>query len=151
MGFLIPPHPLTNFEIQKYKNEPTFNGVFSMNNLPKKQDGAYVINLDEYADVGKHWIALFCNRNEVVYFDSFGVEHILEEIKEFIDYCSLNSSTSQNKIKANIFRVQANNPVVGGYFCIGFIDFMLAGKKLADYTNLFSPHDFKKNHNIILS
>ena len=83
MGLLIPPHPLTNFEIQKcYKNEPRFNGSFSKNNLPKKiKDGAYVINLDVYADVGTHWIALFCNRNEIVYFDSFGVEHIPEEIK----------------------------------------------------------------------
>ena len=56
MGFLMPPHPLTNFEIQKYyKNEPRFNGVFSRNNLPKKiKDGAYIINLDEYADVGRH-------------------------------------------------------------------------------------------------
>ena len=72
MGFLIPPHPLTNFEIQKYKNEPRFNGIFSRNSLPKKiKDGAYVINLHEYADV--------------------------------------------------------------------------------DYTNLFSPHDFRKNDNIILS
>ena len=132
MGFLIPPHPLTNFEIQKYKNEPRFNGVFWRNNLPKKiKDGAYVINLDEYADVGTHWIALFCNRNEIVYFDSFGVEHILEEIKEFINRCSLNSSPSQNKnIKTNIFRVQSNNSVMCGYFCIGFIDFMLAGNKL---------------------
>ena len=57
----------------------------------KKRDGAYVINLDEYADAGTHWIALFCNRNEIVYFDSFGVEHILEEIKEFVDQCFLNS------------------------------------------------------------
>ena len=52
--------------------------------LKKVKDGAYVINLDEYADVGTHWIALFCNRSEIVYFDSFGVEHVLEEIKEFI-------------------------------------------------------------------
>ena len=144
MGFLIPPHPLTNSEIQTYyKNEPRFNGVFSRNNLPKKiKDGAYVINLDEYADVDTHWTALFCNRNEIVYFDSFGVEHVPEEIKEFI----------WNKdIKANIFRVQANDSVMCGYFCIGFIDFMLAGKKLTDYTNLFSPHDFKKNDDIILS
>ena len=61
MGFLIPPHPLTSFEIQKYyENEPKFNGVFSRNNLPKKiKDGAYVINLHEYADVGTHWIAFF--------------------------------------------------------------------------------------------
>ena len=143
MGFLIPPHPLTNFEIQKYyKNEPRFNGVFSKNNLPKKvKNGVYVINLDEYADLGTHWIALFCNRNEIVYFDSFDVEHVPEEIKEFIG----NKNT-----KANIFWVQANDSVMCGYFYIGFIDFMLAGKKLSDYTNLFSPHDFKKNDGIIL-
>ena len=135
MGFLIPPHLLTNFEIQKYyKNEPKFNGVFSKNNLPKKiKDGAYGINLDEFADVGTYWIALFCNRNEIVYFDSFGVEHVPEEIKEFI---------GNKNIKANIFRVQANNSVMCGYFCIGFIDFMLAGKKLTDFTNFYSPQDF---------
>ena len=144
MGFLIPPHPLTNFEIQKYyKNEPRFNGVFSRNNLPKKiKDGAYVINLDEYADVGTHWIALFCNKSEIVYFDSFGVEYVPKEIKEFI---------GNKNIKANIFRVQANNSVMHSYFCIGFIDFMLAGKKSTDFTNFFSSHDFKKNDSIILS
>ena len=82
MGFLMPPQPLTNFEMQKYyKNEPRFNADFSRKNLPKKiKDGTYVINLDEYADVDTNWIALFCNRNEIVYFDSFGVEHIPEEI-----------------------------------------------------------------------
>ena len=68
MGFLMPHHPLTNIEIQRYhQNEPKFNGVFSRNNLPLKiKDGAYVINLDEYADVGTHWIALFCNRGEIL-------------------------------------------------------------------------------------
>ena len=144
MGFLMLPHPLTSFEIQKYyQNEPRFNGVFSRNNLPKKvKDGAYIISLDEYADVGTHWIALFCNRNEIVYFNGFGVEHVPEEIKEFV--------RSKN-IKANIFRIQANNSVMCGYFCFGFIDFMLAGKKLTDYTSLFSPHDFEKNDDIILS
>ena len=82
MGFLMRPQPLRNFQIQKYyKNEPRFNGAFSRNNLPLKiKDGTYVINLDEYADVGTHWIALFCNRNEIVYFNSFGVEHVPEEI-----------------------------------------------------------------------
>ena len=87
----MPPHPLTNFKIQKYhKNEPRFNGLFSRNNLPeynsigKIKDGAYIINLNEYADLGTHWIALLCKKNEIVYFDSFGVEHIPEEIKEFI-------------------------------------------------------------------
>ena len=138
MGFLMLTHPLTNFEIQKYyKNEPRFNGVFSRNYLLKKlKDGAYVINLDEYADVGTHWIALFCNRNEIVYFDSFGVEHVPKEIKEF---------ASNKNIKANIFQVQANDSVMCWYFCMGFIDFMIAGKKLTDYTNLFSSHDFIKN------
>ena len=143
MGFLMPPHPLTNFEIQKYyENEPRFNGVFSRDNLPKKiKDGAYVINLDEHADTGTHWIALFYKKNEIVYFGSFGVEHIPEEIKEFI---------GNKSIKANIFRVQANNSVMCGSFCIVFVDFMLAGKNFTDYRNFFSPHDFKKNDNIIL-
>ena len=81
MRFLIPPNPLTNFQIQKYyKNEPRFNGVFSINNLPKKVKGeAYIINLDEYTDVDTHWIALFCNKNSIIYFDSFDV-HIPKEI-----------------------------------------------------------------------
>ena len=71
MGFLIQPHPLTNLEIQKYyKNKPRFNGVFSRNNLPNKiKDEAYVANLDEYVDKITHWIALFCHRNEIVYFE----------------------------------------------------------------------------------
>ena len=80
----MPPHPLTNAnKMQRYyQNELRFNGVFSRNNiLLKIKDGSYVTNLDEYADVVTHWIALFCNRNEIVYFDSFGVEHVPEEIK----------------------------------------------------------------------
>ena len=60
----MPPHPLTNFEIQKYyKNEPRFNGLFSRNNFPKKiKDEAYIINLDEYANVDTHWLASFCKK-----------------------------------------------------------------------------------------
>ena len=82
----MPPHPSTDFEIQRYyQNKPRLNVVFSGNNLPKKiKDGTYVINLDEYADVGTHWIALFCNKNEIVWFVSFGVEHVPEEIKKFV-------------------------------------------------------------------
>ena len=76
------PHPLTDFEIQKYyQNEPRFNGVYSRDNLPKIKDGAYVINLDEYSDIGTHWVALYVQNNNVTYFDSFGVEHIPKEIK----------------------------------------------------------------------
>ena len=142
MGFLMSPHLLTNFEIQKYyETEPRFNGVFSRNDLPEKiKDRAYVINLDEYADVGTHWIALFCNRNEIVYFDSFGVEHVPEEIKEFV---------GNKNIIANIFRVQANNSVMFGYFCIGFIDFMLTAKNFTNFKNMFSPYDFKNKKTIL--
>ena len=75
----------------------------------------------------------FVKKNEIVYVDSFGVEYIPEEIKEFI---------GNKDIKANIFRVEEDNSITCGYFCIRFTDFMLAGKKLTDYTNLFSPHDF---------
>ena len=82
----MPPHPLTNFEIQKYyQNEPRFNGVFLRDNLPKIKDGAYIINLDEYSDIGTHWVALYVNNNDLTYFDSFGVEHIPKEIKTFIN------------------------------------------------------------------
>ena len=99
MEFLMPLHPLTNFEIEKYYQiKPRFNGVFSRNNLSKKiKDGAYVINLHEYADVGTHWIVFFCSRNEIVYFNSFAVEHAPEEIKEFV---------GNKNIKANIFRLK---------------------------------------------
>ena len=94
-----------------------------------------MINLDEHADVGTHQIALFC-RSKTVYFDSSGVEYVPEEIKEFI---------GNKNIKANIFRVQSNDSIMYGYFCIGFTDFMLAGKTLNDFMSMFSPHDFEKN------
>ena len=77
----MPPHPLTNFDKQKYyQNEPILNDVYSRDNLLKMKDGAYVINLDEYSDIGTHWIALYVQTNDVTYFDSFGVEHIPGEI-----------------------------------------------------------------------
>ena len=77
----MPFHPLTNIEINEYyKNEPRFNGVYSRNNLPKIiKKGAYVINLDEYVNIGTHWTALFVKLKYTVYF-SFGVEHIPKEI-----------------------------------------------------------------------
>ena len=115
----MPAPPLTNFEKQEYcKNESRFNGVYCRDNLPKTiKNGAYVINLDEYADAGTHWI-------------------------KFME---------KKPIKTSIFRIQADSSIMCGYFCIGFIDFMLTGKSLTDFTGLFSPYDFKKNDDIILS
>ena len=80
--------------------------------------------------------------NNVTYFDSFGVEHILKEIKILID---------KSIAVANIFRIQAYDSVMCGYLCIGFIDFMLKGKTSTDFTNLFSPNNFNKNDDIILN
>ena len=82
----MPPHPLTNFEIQKYyKNESKFNGVYSSDNLSDKIKGAaYVINLHEYSDIGTHWVALYVSNSDVTCFDSFEVEHIPKEIKTSI-------------------------------------------------------------------
>ena len=82
------------------------------------------------------------NNNNVIYFDSFGVEHIPRDIKAF---------TNNKNIITNIFRVQAYDSIMCGYFCISFIDFMLPGKTLTEYTNLFSPNNFKKNDDIILN
>ena len=140
----MPFHPLTNIEINEYyKNEPRFNGVYSRNNLPKIiKKGAYIINLGEYANIGTHWIALFVKPKYTVYFDSFGVEHIPKEIKKFI---------GNKDIKANIFRVQAYDSIMCGYFCIEFINYMFKGKTLLEYTNLFSPNDIKKSNQIIKS
>ena len=104
--------------------------------------GAYVINLDEYSDIGTHWVSLWVNDKNVTYFDSLGVEHIPKEIKAFIN---------NKNIKTNIFRIQAHESMMCRYFCIGFFDFMLKEKTLTEYTNVFSPNNFKKNDEIILN
>ena len=115
----LPPHPLTNFEIQEYfQNEPRFNGVFSRDNLPNSirpkglgsavKNGAYVINLDEYHDIGTHWVALYVNNKTITYFDSFGVEHIPREIIKFI---------ARKKILTNIYRIQAYDSII----CVIFV------------------------------
>ena len=150
LNSLLPFHPLTNIEISEYyKNESRFNGVYSRNNLPNKiKKGAYVINLDEYKNTGTHWVSLFVKASEVIYFDSFGVEHIPKEINKFIDNDTTKSSSLEH-IKSNIFRIQAYDSIMCGYFCIEFINCMPKGKALLDYTNLFSPNDFKKNDRII--
>ena len=83
----------------------------------------------------------------MVYFDSFGIEHIPKEINEFINNNTTKSSSSE-RVKSNIFRIQAYDSIMCGYFCIEFINYMLKGKTL-DFTNLFLPNDFKKNDRVI--
>ena len=115
--------------------------MYSRNNLPKIiKKGVYVINLDEYENTGTHWIALFVKSKYTVYFDGFGIEHIPQEIEHVI---------GNKEIKANIFRMQAYDSIMSGYYCIEFINYMLKYKTLLDYTNLFSRNDFKKNDQII--
>ena len=112
-----------------------FNGVFSRDNLPNSiKNGTYVINLDEYHDIGTYWVALYVNNKTIIYFDSFGVEHIPKEIIKFIG--------NNKKIITNIYRIKAYDSIMCGYFCIGFIKFMFDGNSLTDYTYLFSPRDF---------
>ena len=80
-----------------------------------KKDGVYVINLDEHESIGTHWIDLYKNGNNIIYFDSFGVEHIPTEIKKFL----------RNKnIITDIDRIKAYDSIMFRYFCIGFIDFI---------------------------
>ena len=143
----MPPHPLTNLEILRYyQNEPRFNGVYSRNKLPRTRgaseaanarDGAYIINLDDYAKTGTHWVACYIIDNSATYFDSFGIEHLPQEIEEFVNHLG--------SINKNIYRIQAYDSVMCGYFCIGFVDYMLNGKTLTDFTSLFSPNDFESN------
>ena len=120
-----------------YANKPRFNGVYSRNNLPKTiTKGAYLINLDEYKNTGTHWVSLFVKTNEVIYFDSFGVEHIPNEIEHAI---------GNKEIKASIFRLQAYDSIMCEYYCIEFINYMLKGTTLLDYTNLFLFKEYLKN------
>ena len=140
--FTVTFSSINKYRIREYyASESRFNGVYSRDNLAKiTKKGAYVINLDEYESTGTHWIALVVKTNEVIYFDSLGIEHIPKEINKFI---------GNQEIKANIFSIQAYDSIMCGYFCIEFINYMLKGKTLLDYTNLFSPNDFKKNDQVI--
>ena len=117
-----------------------FNSFFSRNNLPRIKDGAYIINLDDKNIKVTHWVSLFIDRNIAVYLDSFGIEYIpLEVLNKIRD----------KSITRNIFRIQDNESILCGFYCITFIEYMLAGKTLLDYTNLFSSNDYKKNDKII--
>ena len=109
-GFLMLSYPLTNFEIQQiYQIKSKLNGDFSRNNPPKIMDRAYVINFDECKSIKIHWVALHVDGDNITYFNSFGVENISKEIKKFIG----NKTVTQN-----IYRIQACNSIMCGYFCI---------------------------------
>ena len=86
-----------------------------------------------------HWTALYA-QNDCIYFDSFGVEYLLNEIKQFI---------GNKKVRSNIFRLQAYDSIMCGYFCLAFIDFMFTNKMLLQFTNMFSPYAFEKNDVIV--
>ena len=136
------PHPSTNFEIRNYyQNEPKFNGVYSRSNLSKLKDGASIVNINEHESIGTHLIAFYLNAKNVTYFNSFGVEHISKEIRKF---------NGNKNITANIYKIQAYDSIMCRCFCTGFIDFVLKGKILLQYTNLFSPNEYKKSDKTIL-
>ena len=126
---------MTNLEIKRYyADDPRLKGVYSRNNPTKAiKDGDYVVNLDEHKSIGTHSIALHLNGNSVTDFGSFGIEHIPEKVKKFIG----------NK-NINFLRIHAYDSIMCGYFCIGCINFIFKGKTLVDYTNSFSPQNFKK-------
>ena len=105
-------------------SEFKFNGVYSRNILLEIKDGAYVANLDEFKSIGTRWIALDGKGNNATYFDSFGVQYIQKEIKKLM---------GNKNIITNIYRIQAYDLIMLGYFCIGFINFMLKVKNLLDY------------------
>ena len=137
---LIPPRLLTNFEIQKYyQNEPRFNGVYSRDNLTDKiKNGTYVINLDEYSDIGTHWIAFYEMNLEL--------DMSQNKFKTLLVIKILRDLRSQK----NIFGIKTYDSVMSGYFCVGFFDFVLKGKSVTNFTNIFSQNDLLKNDDIIL-
>ena len=99
------------------------------------------MNINEHESIGTHLIAFYVNAKNVTYFNSFGVEHISKEIRKF---------NGNKNITANIYKIQTYDSIACRCFCTGFIDFVLKGKILLQYTNLFSPNEYKKNDKIIL-
>ena len=98
-----------------------------------------MINLDDKKSKRTHWVSLFIDRNAAVYFDSFVVQYIPQEV--------LNKITDKS-ITQNIFRIQGNACIICGFYCVAFIESMFSGKTLLDHSNLFSPNDYKKNDKV---
>ena len=104
INFLVLLHPFSNIKITYYFNyEPRLNSIFSRNNLPRIKDGAYVINLNDKKSKGKHWVSLFIDRNTAVYFDSFGIKCIPQEVL---------NKVRDKSITYNIFRIQDNDSFI---------------------------------------
>ena len=110
------------------------------NKLPRKKDGAYIINLEHENSKETYWVSLFVNKNAALYFDSFEIEYIPQEVLNKI---------KDKSIARKIFRIQDNESIMCGFYCVAFIEYMLPGKSLLDCTNLFSSNDYKKNDKII--
>ena len=155
--FLIPPHPLTNFEIQKYyENESRLNGVFSRDNLPKTiKNGAYVINLDEFVYVGTHWIALFCKKLKLFISIVLVLNALLKKLKNSLEIKASKDISFEYK---QVFQCVDTFALDSMFLCLVVKNllvlsacFMFGGKKLTDFVSFFSPYDFEKNDSIILS
>ena len=101
----------------------------------------HVINFDALKSITTYWMALYDNDDNVTCFDSFGIKHIPRKIKKFIE---------NKTITTNMPKIQGNDSIMCGYFCIRFIDFILKDKSLLDYANLFSLNEYEKNNKIIL-
>ena len=137
---------LTNFETQKhYENQPKFNGVYSRNNSAKVKNGTYVINLDECKSIRTLWIAWYVNGNN----GSASYDGITLTTSELNTVQKRLKNSWETKI-LKIYRMQGYDSIMCEYFCIEFIHFMVKGKSLLDYTNLFYPNEYEMNEQIIL-
>ena len=151
--FLIPPHPLTNFEIQKYyENESRLNGVFSRDNLPKT---IKIINLDEFVYVGTHWIALFCKKLKLFISIVLVLNAFLKKLKNSLEIKASKDISFEYK---QVFQCVDTFALDSMFLCLVVKNllvlsacFMFGGKKLTDFVSFFSPYDFEKNDSIILS
>ena len=100
-----------------------------------------MLKIKDGVNLGTHWIALYVNGENVIYFDRFGVEHVSKDIKKII---------SNKNILTNVYRIQTDDSITCGYFLIGFIDFIWKGTSLLQCKNLFPPNEYKNNDKIIL-
>ena len=129
-------HPFSNIKITEYFScKPKFNSGFSRNNLSRLKDGAYVINLNDNKSKGTNWVSLFIDRNTVIYFNSLELNIFLKK----------NFKKSKKNQLLTIYLEYKNESTICRFYYIAFIKYILAGKTLLDYTNLFSRNNYKKN------